>query len=141
MLWLRVDLVLTVQVGRLGMVVLPPGVLAYVGSAHGPGGLRARLRRHLRAEKTCHWHIDTLTAAVSVASIWYVASPERLECGWATRIAAQDGVQAPVAGFGASDCMCSTHLFNVPPDTPRALWAALDQPETVADNAGFTFLA
>jgi Uri superfamily endonuclease len=140
-LWLRIDTVLTVEVGRLGMLEIQPGVVVYVGSAHGPGGLRARLRRHLRTKKTRHWHIDALTTAVPVVGVWYVASPERLECHWAAQIAAQDGVGEPITGFGASDCACNTHLFNVSSDHLRVVWEALDHPVTLAHDAGFTFSA
>ncbi|MDD9906167.1 MAG: DUF123 domain-containing protein [Rhodospirillaceae bacterium] len=40
-----------------------PGHYLYAGSANGPGGLRARLARHLRRDKKPHWHVDRLTVA------------------------------------------------------------------------------
>ncbi|MCD4685321.1 MAG: GIY-YIG nuclease family protein [Anaerolineae bacterium] len=138
-LWLRIDAPLTLQVGRLGTFEWSSGVYAYVGSAHGPGGLRARLRRHLRTEKTRHWHIDALTTAAPVIAVWFMAAPERLECRWAAQIAARDATHAPVVGFGSSDCACETHLFGVPVDQLRALWDVLDQPTTVAHDPDFTF--
>lgn len=52
--------------GKLGGSVrrLAPGLYLYVGSAYGPGGLRARLRRHLEGvRKRLKWHIDYLLAA------------------------------------------------------------------------------
>ena len=52
---------LDLTVGMLGVVTLPPGSYAYVGSAHGPGGLRGRLARHGRTDRRRHWHIDYLT--------------------------------------------------------------------------------
>jgi len=39
---------------------LLPGYYIYIGSAFGPGGVRARMLRHLRADKPKHWHIDYL---------------------------------------------------------------------------------
>jgi Uri superfamily endonuclease len=105
----RVDQPLTLAVGRLGTVRLPGGYYAYVGSAHGPGGLRARLNRHLRADKPLHWHIDYLTTAAPVIAIWLRASPERLECGWAQALIARG--TAPVPRFGSSDCACPAHLI------------------------------
>ena len=39
------------RVGALGSVTLSPGTYLYLGSAYGPGGLAARLRRHLRRDK------------------------------------------------------------------------------------------
>src|SRR5512139_3339944 len=35
------------EIGRLGAFDLVPGFYAYVGSAHGSGGLRARIQHHL----------------------------------------------------------------------------------------------
>jgi hypothetical protein len=42
------DADLEIQVGRLGQLHVRPGVYVYVGSAHGPGGLAARVLRHAR---------------------------------------------------------------------------------------------
>lgn len=114
---------ITVAVGRLGTLALVPGWVAYVGSAHGPGGLRARVTRHCRAEKRRHWHIDYLTQIAPVDHVWAAASPERLECAWAAALRALPGAGEPLAGFGASDCGCTTHLISLP--GPDALGAAL----------------
>ena len=72
---------------RFGKFTLAAGQYAYVGSAHGPGGLRARVGRHLRAEKPLHWHIDYLTAALPVMHviIVVVTNGARLECTWVRR--------------------------------------------------------
>ncbi|MDA1071819.1 MAG: DUF123 domain-containing protein, partial [Proteobacteria bacterium] len=51
-------------VGRLGRVRLVPALYAYAGNAKGPGGLRARIARHLARDKRPHWHIDRLTQVV-----------------------------------------------------------------------------
>jgi Uri superfamily endonuclease len=116
----RVDQPLTLAVGRLGTVTLPGGHYAYVGSAHGPGGLRARLNRHLRADKPLHWHIDYLTAAAPVITIWWRASSERLECAWAQTLIARGSV--PVPRFGSSDCTCPAHLIALAETTiPAAI--------------------
>lgn len=114
---------------RLSEVELAAGWYAYVGSAHGPGGLRARVMRHLRAEKKRHWHVDGLTTAAPVAEVWWQASPERLECDWAQQIAALPGIDQPVPGFGASDCGCLTHLFSLPPEMLGEARQALGEPE------------
>ena len=105
---------LSLEVGRLGMVTLEPGRALYVGSAFGPGGLRARVGRHRRAEKKRRWHIDALTLAAPVAGVYATTAPERLECCWAAALAALPGTQAPMPGFGASDCGCWTHLIWLP---------------------------
>ncbi|NPV66715.1 MAG: GIY-YIG nuclease family protein [Anaerolineae bacterium] len=113
-LLIHVNAPLTIRPGRLGTVALGRGWYVYTGSAHGPGGLRARVSRHLRRDKTRHWHIDALTCAAPVAGVWAVAAPERLECVWAAALRALPGVQLPAAGFGASDCTCPAHLLQVP---------------------------
>lgn len=41
-------------------VILEPSVYFYIGSARGPGGVLARVARHLVKEKRVWWHIDKL---------------------------------------------------------------------------------
>lgn len=123
-LLIRVDAPLVIHAGRLGTVALERGWYVYTGSAHGPGGLRARVSRHLRPDKAPHWHIDALTSAAPVAGVWAVAAPERLECTWAAALRALPGVLLPAAGFGASDCTCPAHLLQV--TDPAAVAAALN---------------
>ncbi|MBN1681502.1 MAG: GIY-YIG nuclease family protein [Anaerolineae bacterium] len=123
---------LETHVGRLGVVQFAPGLYVYVGSAHGPGGLRARIGRHNRKDKTVHWHIDAVTAAAPVIEVWWYASPQRLECRWAKTFASNPAVTAPVPGFGASDCACQTHLFLVPGVEVRSIWEALGRPARVS---------
>ncbi|NOX61498.1 MAG: GIY-YIG nuclease family protein [Chloroflexi bacterium] len=105
-----------IEAGRLGRVTLPAGWLAYVGSAHGPGGLRARLARHFRREKRIHWHIDALTTRVSPVAWHATTGDERLECTWAQTLAAQPDARIPAPGFGSSDCRagCPAHLIAFP---------------------------
>jgi Uri superfamily endonuclease len=74
---------LVLDVGRLGPVRLPAGTLRYFGSAYGPGGLRARVRRHLaRENRRDRWHIDAVTRALGVGRILLV--PGGRECDLAT---------------------------------------------------------
>ncbi len=40
---------------------LVPGHYLYAGSAYGPGGLKARIARHMRRAKVQRWHVDQLT--------------------------------------------------------------------------------
>ncbi len=119
-------------VGRLGHAQLEAGLYAYVGSARGPGGLRARIQRHLRRDKRPHWHIDALTMRAPIVAVWWVEAHERLECVWAQTLAALPGVAVPMVGFGASDCSCCTHLFSVPLAQVEAAWEALGQPLRLA---------
>jgi Uri superfamily endonuclease len=103
---------------RFGKLTLAAGHYAYVGSAHGPGGLRARVGRHLRAVKPLHWHIDYLTAALPARHVITVVVTDgaRLECTWVKRLLALPGASAPAPGFGSSDCRngCPAHLIRLP---------------------------
>jgi Uri superfamily endonuclease len=99
-------------IGRFGTFQFEPGVYVYVGSAHGPGGLAARLRRHLQFNETkrIHWHIDwLLTNAHPTGAIWSTAVSS-IECAWAEIL---PGIRQP-RGFGASDCGCPGHLVRLP---------------------------
>ncbi len=96
-----------VEVGRLGQVVFSGGHYAYVGSAL--GGLRGRLERHLRSEKKVHWHIDYLLQEACISDIITCESQERAECAIAQGLSRRFD---SVAGFGASDCRCPSHLFH-----------------------------
>lgn len=133
-LLLNVDAPFRGQVGRLGEVILPAGLYAYVGSAHGSGGLRARVLRHLRKDKRSHWHVDRLAGLYPIREVWISASAERLECRWARRLANLPGVDVPVPGFGSSDCDCQSHLYAIPESLLDAVWNALDQPERLTVN-------
>lgn len=103
----------SLTVGRLGRLDLRPGWYAYVGSALGPGGVRARVRRHLRASRRPHWHLDAVLPHVRVVGLWVGYGSERRECAWAAALAALPGVEVPLPGFGASDCRCRAHLFRL----------------------------
>jgi histidyl-tRNA synthetase len=92
---------------------LPPGRYAYAGSANGPGGLQARIARHLRPDKRMHWHADRLTTAGRVTGIAFAERAH--ECDLAQSLAAQPGATIPLAGFGSSDCRhCRAHLVRLP---------------------------
>ena len=106
----------TVEVGALGAVELAPGAFVYVGSAFGPGGLAARLRRHVQPQKASpHWHVDYLRAALSLHGAWISTDDARHECTWAQSIACLESSSIPLPGAGASDCPCSTHFFRIAP--------------------------
>ena len=111
-----------ITVGSLGSVRFPKGYYAYVGSALGPGGLAARLGRHLAPVARQHWHIDALRSRARPVAVWSAVGRERRECAWAQALSALPGVLTPAPGFGSADCRCSTHLFHFdsPPD-PAAI--------------------
>lgn len=92
---------------------LPAGAYAYAGSARGPGGLQARIARHLRPDKPMHWHADRLTSMGRVTGIAFTDSMS--ECDLARMMAALPGAAIPLAGFGSSDCrQCDAHLIRLP---------------------------
>jgi Uri superfamily endonuclease len=89
---------------------LGPGGYLYCGSARGPGGLRARLRRHMRRGKAVRWHIDRLTEVGAVLGAWMLPGGDECELA-----AALSELPTPIAGFGSSDCAhCRSHLFQQP---------------------------
>lgn len=122
-----------VQVGRLGEFHIPPGWLAYVGSARGPGGLLARLARHLHHPKPQRWHIDFLRPFVQPDAVWWATGTEQRECLWAAALARMPGASCPVPGFGSSDCRCPAHLFHFPEPPDRERFARLTGEEGVTE--------
>jgi len=118
-MWL--DECVSLAVGRLGRFTFAPGYYVYAGSAHGPGGLSARLARHRRQEKRLHWHVDYLLARARLAEVWTVVSGHRLECACAQAVMGLPGAQVPIPRFGASDCRCLAHLVFFPrrPESTR----------------------
>ena len=59
------------RIGALGVKVFPRGNYLYIGSAFGPGGIKARLRHHLFSTAAPRWHIDYLKACGNIAEIWF----------------------------------------------------------------------
>ena len=105
-----------VSPGRLGTFSLARGWYVYTGSALGPGGLRARISRHLKPieKKHLHWHIDYLTTLAPIEWIAWVTSDDRRECQWARYFTTLPGASIPIPRFGASDCHCPAHLIKLP---------------------------
>ena len=94
-------------------VALEPGLYVYAGSARGPGGIGARLRRHARPSKVWHWHVDALTGAGRLVAAG--AFIDGTECAIMVRIVQGQGTRIPIPGFGSSDCRrCSAHLAQIP---------------------------
>ncbi len=100
----------TTRVGRLGRVTLDVGYYLYVGSAFGPGGVKARVSRHFRKDKRRHWHIDYLREYLEPISAWYTHDRKYLEHQWARLLSEVSGLSS-IQGFGSSDCACISHLF------------------------------
>jgi Uri superfamily endonuclease len=117
--------VVKVCIGRLGWLDFPAGEYIYLGSAQGPGGLRARLGRHLKGEGTTHWHIDYLRPHLKIRAVGYLLGSINLECAWSQSLAALPAARLPAPGFGASDCTrcCPAHLITFPPGETSPLSA------------------
>jgi Uri superfamily endonuclease len=111
LLVLRLKLLQRIAVGSLGRICFPAGYYVYVGSAQGPGGLGARVGRHLRTGKPLRWHIDYLREKADVCGIWVLPGPENREHEWAFQLQGEGAALVPAVGFGASDCCCAAHLF------------------------------
>lgn len=99
------------RVGRWGRLDLVRSYYVYVGSAFGPGGLRARVSRHCRRDKPKHWHIDYLREFLEPVAVWYSHESIRLEHRWAKIFSLMDETTS-TARFGCSDCRCGSHLFT-----------------------------
>ena len=119
----------TIEVGALGDRSFRATTYAYVGSAFGPGGL-SRVDRHRRVaagdHDVRHWHIDYLLGTTGVGIEAVETYPNRdIECDLATVIEAA-GCQ-PVPAFGASDCDCESHLFELAVDSVAAARSLLSE--------------
>lgn len=133
-LLLQLDHPRRLQIGQLGSAQLPGGSFLYLGSARGPGGLRARLKRHIHGQGPLHWHVDYLRHQARLIAVYVLAHEalpaERLECRWSQSLGLLPEAFWPVPGFGASDCQsgCRAHLVgfaSIPASLPAALaWAA-----------------
>ncbi len=98
-------------IGKLGTLNLQPGYYIYVGSAFGPGGLKARIGHHCKNSSRRHWHIDYLSEYLPPAEVWYTYDPTHREHHWSQVLAHARGASIPLPGFGSSDCRCISHLY------------------------------
>ena len=95
-----------ITVGSLKAIHFPAGYYAYVGSAL--SGLKSRVNRHLRRNKSPHWHIDYLLQKASVNDVITCGTEDRTECAIAKALGSEFDA---IPGFGSSDCQCHSHLF------------------------------
>lgn len=100
-----------IQIGKLATMELKPGFYLYVGSAFGPGGVKARVSRHNRGSKKRHWHIDYLRKHMELVEVWYSYDKTRREHIWAEFLSSTRSYTIPMKHFGASDCQCISHLY------------------------------
>jgi Uri superfamily endonuclease len=101
------------KIGSLGEFDIIPGFYAYVGSAFGSGGLKARIGHHLESTAEPHWHIDYLLKVATPVQIWFTTANRKLEHHWADLLENTSSFRVPVARFGSSDYHRSraSHLF------------------------------
>lgn len=120
-LLLEVDFPVSTSIGRLGTFHFEPGKYTYLGSARGPGGVAARVRRHLSNKdgKRRHWHIDWFREFAQPIEVLWSYAYGSSECAWAEALDPQ-GIRLP-ARFGASDCGCAGHLLRL---KPGSTWQA-----------------
>jgi Uri superfamily endonuclease len=110
------DTVVVMLSGR-APIALPAGRYLYCGSAKGPGGLKARLSRHMRRSKSVRWHVDQLTEQGLVIGSWIFPGGDECRlvqmCSYLPML---------IAGFGSSDCAtCGSHLLQWPNRTALLL--------------------
>jgi Uri superfamily endonuclease len=99
-----------IRIGKLGVLLFGKGFYAYFGSMFGPGGLKSRIRRHLRKKKVKHWHIDYLLNHMQIEAV-YVLQGKNLE-SQLSRKAVQR--YSHVQGFGCSDKRSDrSHLIHL----------------------------
>ncbi|WEL16351.1 Uri superfamily endonuclease [Halorhabdus sp. SVX81] len=114
-LLVTLDQAATITFGAAGERELAAGGYAYTGSAFGTGGF-GRIDRHRELaageRDVRHWHVDYLLGHPGTELTDVVKTvDEGIECPVAREIAAE---AQPVAGIGASDCDCNTHLAYAP---------------------------
>ena len=108
-LLIRLEKERKIRVGSLGDIDFRAGRYCYVGSAYGPGGLEARISRHLRKDKRERWHIDHLLKYAEIEEVFVK------EGGNEVSIAAELSEKCRgIRGFGASDSPLDSHLFICP---------------------------
>ena len=106
-LFVEVSAPMSIIVGQLGSVHFSQGFHCYIGSAL--NGLQGRIKRHLRATKNPHWHIDYLLERSNAVALLWTYSSLSLECQMANAL--ERKLMPSVPRFGSSDCKCSSHLF------------------------------
>ncbi len=105
-LLIRLDRDRNIEIGALHFRYFPEGYYCYVGSAMGPGGIEARIERHMREKKKIRWHIDYFLKYAKIEKAYFSEEAGEIEIA---RIFSRhfEGI----SGFGASDSPLDSHLF------------------------------
>ena len=107
LLLIELTKVTDVKLSKVPNISLVAGHYLYAGSAYGPGGLKARIARHMRRAKVQRWHIDQLTKT-GVRGAWIF--PGSNECDL---VEMNSALPVPIIGFGSADCKrCRSHLLG-----------------------------
>ena len=102
-------LTITVKSGKT--YNLSKGTYAYIGSAWNSGGIKSRIKRHLKTKKRKHWHLDFITTSSQFEAKKIIAIPnEKVECEIASLL---NKIFKGIESFGCSDCNCHSHLFKI----------------------------
>lgn len=110
LIFIQLERPVLITARTIGAHTLAPACYIYAGSARGPGGLGARIGRHLRRDKKCHWHIDQLTTKASDLEAY--AYVDGVECDLIKVLLETGSYEFPVPGFGSTDCrICKSHLL------------------------------
>ncbi len=111
-LQINVEETLIAAIPSLQNPQIDAGLYLYCGSANGPGGIRARVLRHLKRDKKPHWHVDRLTISQGVEA--FSLFEQGNECRLIERLLVLSFVSQPYPGFGSSDCRkCRAHLVRL----------------------------
>lgn len=98
--------------GCMGTMPLWVGYYLYIGSAHGGGGFRGRLKHHLDDDAPLKWNIDYLKTRTCLERVFVTYDDIKRECAWARVVMALPGAEKPLKRFGANDCKtCEAHLL------------------------------
>ncbi len=110
LLFIGLDAPFRPEDGRFAGALFPAGRYLYAGSAAGPGGVRARAGRHLRANGKRRWHVDWLTHEADLLLAMGLEGAN--ECALVAALERTGRFRHPLPGFGASDCRrCRSHLL------------------------------
>lgn len=106
----------SIRIGAIGICKFASGLYFYCGSAHGPGGLRARIHHHLRPSRQPSWHFDYLKPDLIIDAAWFAIFNEPLECSFVESLCRIPQAKQPVRFLGSRDCRkgCFSHLVFFP---------------------------
>ncbi|WP_448589565.1 GIY-YIG nuclease family protein [Thermodesulfobium sp.] len=94
------------NIGKLGKIFFKSGFYVYCGSAK--KNIKQRIKRHAKAFKRHHWHVDYLRQYCKFIDS-FIADGTKTECEISKKL--KDISENSILGFGCSDCNCISHLY------------------------------